>query len=1452
MSEVRRNVTRDLANINQNISENRQRFEVPNKIESDFRLIDSVGIYEDGWSGLSSQISLCSKEPLTVYFYLPAKDTVEPLKKVHCYYNGKIEEIKMLRSVEIAYGPLVPVDGNIVFHLACDKVEEANAKDPRELGVMVTRIDKGEGHHSRPFLELLAGCQENHKPKADLNFVAHQEVVFVDEYLEPETDETVSEASDTVIEENFEQVDNSFLEELIEYGLFDESFYFSQYAQELSDSNENLNGISMLQYYLEHGERLGHKPNYYFDPSWYVKEYLSEYPNGGVLNHYLQTGERAGCNPSIYFDVAWFRENYDKDNEIENYLAYFLANRSRLNLSPNPIFDASEYLEANLDIKNAKMDPFFHYAEFGVFEHRRGITKIDPAYVRKSYLNDDSSLNPIKLFLEYGKKFNWLPLPDLNKKTVFTEIKKFSSAGEHFESFSPMKSKLNPLTKVIAFYLPQFHPIPENDKWWGAGFTEWRNLVRGTPRFEGHYQPRVPRDLGFYELNGTDVMRKQVKLAKEAGVHGFCFYYYNFNGKRLLEKPLDDFVNDSEIDYPFSILWANENWTRRWDGMDKDVLIGQDYKIEDAPDLVDDLAKYLKHKNYIKADGRPVLYVYRVDIIPHCKETLALWRKLFKERHQIEPLIVMAQAFGHLDPTLFGFDGAIEFPPHKLGNRVPTANHEIEFFDRLYKGHSIRYKDVIAASLDDIGKNDFPLIKTAFPSWDNDARKQGAEGQLSFFESTPELFENWLKALCSNSIRDKFYKESFVFINAWNEWCEGAYLEPDCHFGYGYLNAVARAIERPSVSSIPRLKEVILVGHDAFPSGAQMLLLNIGKTLKKEFGLRVQFILLGGGALLPEYEKVSDTLVVENSSEDYNEFAKCLLNLKSKGFKSVITNSVVSGKIVKKIKDAGLYVVSLIHELTETITSYNLEGSWSLIRDFSDKVVFPNNYVAREVQTAFGTVSGDRAVIRHQGQYNKFEKPKSGDKSIHTKLGLKAKDRIILNVGFGDHRKGVDLFMLVADLVAQERDDVHFVWLGNQHLHFHAWIKREVERRGLKNLHFVSHSTDVGSYYHSANLLFLPSREDPFPSVVMEALSAGVEVLSFDWGGGYVELLSRDEKLGSVTPYLDPHSAATKIIEIINDPKRRTKALQDYRSKFIADNFDWAEYCKDLATFAAPKTKNVSVIVPNYNYADYITQRLDTIFSQDYPIFETIVLDDKSKDNSLEVISEYIKETQFDIQVIENKTNSGSGYHQWNKGAKLAKGDFVWIAEADDLSDSSFISKALNLLSDPEVGFVFSDSAQIDENDRNVGNSYRNYIDVKRDGQFDHDFVMDGKEFVANYLSVKNVILNVSGVLWRKDALLKVLKATEDKHGKMRVACDWLMYAKAGIMGYKIGYIAEPLNIHRRHSTSVTHSRNPELHLQEILDVQDYIGENIEKNSELDKEKEIFLKNVSEYLINAQ
>ena len=342
--------------------------------------------------------------------------------------------------------------------------------------------------------------------------------------------------------------------------------------------------------------------------------------------------------------------------------------------------------------------------------------------------------------------------------------------------------------RAIAFYLPQFHPIPENDAWWGEGFTEWTNVTRAEPLFTGHDQPRRPADLGYYDLRQAGAREAQAELAARHGLAGFCYYYYWFGGKRLLERPLLDVLAQKRPAFPFCVCWANENWTRRWDGRDDQILIGQQHSPEDDRRFLESLLPCFRDERYIRVNGRPLLLLYRAQLLPDLERTTEIWRKVAREAGVGDLYLAAVQSFDaawDADPRPWGFDAAVEFPPHGLSApmaRPGRSPRTARFYD--YAKSAERF---MARRLPG-----YPLLRTVMPSWDNSPRRR--ERAHVFLNGSPEAYGRWLDAMVRQTRQLRFGDERLLFINAWNEWAEGNYLEPDQVRGHTYLEATARAL----------------------------------------------------------------------------------------------------------------------------------------------------------------------------------------------------------------------------------------------------------------------------------------------------------------------------------------------------------------------------------------------------------------------------------------------------------------------------------------------------------------------------------------------------------------------------------------------------------------------------------------------------------------------------------
>ena len=352
--------------------------------------------------------------------------------------------------------------------------------------------------------------------------------------------------------------------------------------------------------------------------------------------------------------------------------------------------------------------------------------------------------------------------------------------------------------RLLAFYLPQFHPIAENDAWWGKGFTEWTNVTRAQPRFRGHYQPHLPADLGFYDLRLPEVRQMQATLAADHGIYGFLYYHYWFSGTRLLERPFREVLASGEPDFPFALCWANESWSRAWDGQQRQILMQQSYDHEDDRRHIRSLLPAFEDRRYIRIDGRPIFAVYRASQMPNVRETTAIWREEAR-RHGAGDLYLLRvdQAGETADPIALGFDAAVDFQPDWLALGWPEHRTHLRRFanrfgisNAVYENNYVyRYEDLVA-KMESKPSPPYKRFPCVTPSWDNSARRR--QGAYIYHGSTPELYERWLRHVLTH-FSPPTPEENLVFVNAWNEWAEGNHLEPDQRWGMAYLAATKRA-----------------------------------------------------------------------------------------------------------------------------------------------------------------------------------------------------------------------------------------------------------------------------------------------------------------------------------------------------------------------------------------------------------------------------------------------------------------------------------------------------------------------------------------------------------------------------------------------------------------------------------------------------------------------------------
>lgn len=473
-----------------------------------------------------------------------------------------------------------------------------------------------------------------------------------------------------------------------------------------------------------------------------------------AANHSL-TADITCIASSDLFDRAWYRSRYLADApDTHNEVVHYCLTGWRLGYDPSPRFSTSLYLASNPDVKVAGCNPLAHYLTQGRREGRSGV----------QHEFGDTSLLQSQIDAQYvswhAKRLDFIPIPHTS----------------------------------IAFYLPQFHTIPENDNWWGQGFTEWSNVRPARPLFPGHHQPHEPGELGYYDLSRLQTLERQVKIAKNYLVDAFCFYFYWFNGKTLLERPIQLFHSNPSIHFRFCLCWANENWTRRWDGLDEDILIAQSHSEADDLAFIAHISPYLRDKRYVRLSGRPLLIVYRPSLLPDPQATARRWRDHCAKAGIGDIYLAATQSFETNDPRTYGFDGAIEFAPNNMA--PPRITDRVEGLPAEFQGHIYDWRGLVRRS-ESYPQAPYPVYRCVNPGWDNTPRKKLNSSIL--LHSSPREFQRWTVNAISDATQH-FGEQGLLFVNAWNEWAEGAHLEPCQRYGYAYLEAFRQARVRAGVA----------------------------------------------------------------------------------------------------------------------------------------------------------------------------------------------------------------------------------------------------------------------------------------------------------------------------------------------------------------------------------------------------------------------------------------------------------------------------------------------------------------------------------------------------------------------------------------------------------------------------------------------------------------------------
>ena len=1098
----------------------------------------------------------------------------------------------------------------------------------------------------------------------------------------------------------------------------------------------------------------------------------------------------------VTFDEEWYRQEYPHvaNRKLDPYIHYLVWGWWQGH-NPNDTFDVAEYLINNPDILLEGREPYTHYLAKGAEEEQ---TSSDET------ASFDHHTTTVKIMEDvYGA---------YRRETEFPQYEPENDLGIAHTSI-----------KLIAFYLPQYHPIPENDKFWGKGFTEWTNVAKTRPMFAKHYQPRLPGELGYYDTRLKEVLQRQIELAKQAGIYGFCLHHYWFNGKPLLRVPYNHIIKNTDLDIKFCLNWANEPWTAKFDGYgdcnDGNMLIEQRHHSEDDIAFIEDITPALLDKRYIKIDDRPIFLIYRPGLFPNIKKTADRWRNHCSNQGIGEIYLIGVQnTFDEvLPPKEYNFDAAVEFPPLNFP-RIDVRN-KVRLYDDKFPGEVLNYQAVVDAGLE-FHPPDYTLFRGVMPGWDNTPRRKRC---AIYANSSPELYQQWLEKV--NRYTENYFREEerFVFLNAWNEWGEGAYLEPDRVFGYAYLNATARALHSLKDTKTERQRlagrgVLLFVGHNAYRAGAQILLLDLIRWLLKHTDFEVRTLLGKGGELVDEYRKLTPTMVIEDLKSRYTGRAvlERIQDFYGPDVKLIYFNTVVSVENISLLKQIHAHTITHFHELEKSIKKFAEKDSVSIASKISSRFIAASTPVADNLINNHNIDPGIVETIHAFIAPNSVDSHRKTKNATRLRLRLPLDCIIVYGCGTRDWRKGPDLFVKVLQyLVGTGIDGFHFCWIGQSVQGEYEDLEDFVAMNHLSDhISFVGIQSNPREFFSVGDIFLLPSREDPFPLVCLEAAEYELPIVCFADAGGMPGFVEDDA--GFVVPFEDIAAMADKTALLINDVALRKKMGIRAKTKLFE---------RHVVDIAAPQVLDtirktagirpaVSIIVPAFNHSNYLPKRLESIFNQTYQDFEIVLLDDASTDNTAEILQKYADGKPY-VTVSVNKVNSGTTFAQWIKGMESAQADILWIAEDDDFCEPTFLEKMLPYFNNPDVKLAYCQSNAVDDDD-NILFSYHSYTSEFDPQRWNASYVAEAEEELNAGLAMKNIIPNASAVLFRRFDTSNWVASD----GGMGLAGDWSFYIHAMQSG-KVVFHNEHLNYHRRHeNTNIHRTQFDESRFKESVRVQ--------------------------------
>ena len=1157
--------------------------------------------------------------------------------------------------------------------------------------------------------------------------------------------------------------------------------------------------------------------------SWKITKPLRLLKNNKLRAKYLLSWNKRIINKSGFFDAEYYiKNNADVGESGDDPLNHFTKYGGFEGRNPGPKFDTNYYNKQNPDVIASGINPLLHYILYGKKEGRQIIQK-DKSI---SLSLDSTIIQPHIVTDEKNQDSEIADNSDSNKKINIIRESEFFDSDYYLRINADVKaSKIDPAEHYL-----------------NHGWKEGRNPSR---EFNTNYYISAHDDVKVLGINPLihyeEFGRKELRLTKMYEVdEEDCFKKADINSVDVSE----DFFSDIKLAFVCHIHYT---------------------------DLADELIKYLqnisqpfelfistsqKNVNYLQNKFNNKLPKIKTNILEHSNRgrDIAPFLSILKNKLMNYDLVckIHTKKSNH-DINLKGWRKYLW--DNLLGNSLITNKIIHEFIENEKLGivWPVSFPYITHLGLESgwgSNQNSFQNLETAkkhFPELDlGNANSIFDFPQGSMFWFRPKA----LKLLTYKDISAHHFAEEDKQIDhtlahaierLFGIIVNKSGFESKTVF---FPKEVLRTSIRTSYN-LSNSQSILFIAHDLFRAGAEILLLNLINWLNRHTSFNLYVLALkpgnDGGKLLSDYNDVSRVILWDEYCLNYNEEdAISAIKEEIGEIDLIYGNTIIAANLYSHLKIFNAPYITHLHELEESIQRYTTQEARKTWKDFTSIHIACSSPVEENLIQKHGISKKEINCI------NEFIKPLTIDlpdiisqRNIH---GLPTEKTIIWGCGTIYWRKGTDIFIETAKALKEKRlDNFIFYWIGGNHWdaeseewgEWKSWEKFIIENDLSENVIFLDEKENPRDYFTSGDIFFLPSREDPFPLVCLEAAECGLPIVCFEDAGGIPEFVEKDA--GKVVPFLDINAAANALEELIVNETERTEKGKNARTKLFQRHSDDIAAPQILKICHSIMQSNplVSVIVPVYNHEEFLKERIESILNQSFRDFEIIILDDASTDNSYDIAKSY--EWHPAVEVIGNKNNSGSPFLQWQKGINLAKGKYIWLAEGDDKAENSFLETLLPAFNDDEVKIAYCASHRIDDTGEifekhylNAGH-YDNLCYPK--SRWENDYISNGLSEVKNALAIRNTLPNASATLIQADAIKNI---DFNKCATFKTAGDWFAYLSILNEG-KISYIASHLNYHRVHSTSVVAQNKvgPENTIPDYFEIHKFVIQNFSINDDV-------------------